>query len=267
MASRFLEYYKRHVDELIHRLKVVFFTWLFLFIFFTAFPGNLFSGLTPEAFIEGTYTPLSIYLLNAMVNYTLSSPMASSVQLDFIAGRISMGFEIWFMSAFLFSIMFSIPLLLYELWAFVKPGLYEHERRIIKENIFPIALSFVGGILFGFFVIVPVIIRAFTIVIGWYEVKPVIYYQDFINFILSTSLFVGIFMMIPTIVLTLIKAGILSSEPFRKYRFPLYVGVWIVSAIITPDGGFIGTTILALPFIVLFEIVLALASRYEKRRQ
>jgi len=262
-SSELIKYYERHVKELISRLRKAFIVWFISLILMLSLPASL---VTPESFMSGYYLPLSVYLVNEIASYILSSPLIGPVNVTFIAEHLSMGFEVWFLSSLFFSVTITLPMFIYELWEFIEPGLYEHEKRILRRVFLPVIGSFILGCLFGLFILVPIILKAFVIVNLWFNIQPIIAYVDFIGFVTSTVLFSGIFMTTPIIVYGLILVEILSPELLAKYRAPLYIGIYIVAAIITPDGGSFGSAILALPIIVLFEIVLQLGKRKKSKR-
>jgi len=258
----FLKDFKRHIDELIRRLKRVFIFWFILLILLMSFPASVFNI---QSFLEGSYTPLSVFIVNTMANYVLNSPLTSTVNLVFIAKDLSMGFELWLLSAFILSFLFSIPHLILEIWRFIEPGLYEHEKAFLRKTFLPIIGCFIGGCVFGFTVIVPIILRAFVTVMMWFNIQPVVAYMDFISFVVATTIFSGLFMTTPLIVYVLARIGLIPVEPLVKYRFPIYIGVYVLAAIITPDGGSFGSAILALPVILLFEVIIQMLKRSIKR--
>jgi len=257
-----LKDFKRHIDELVHRLKRVFISWFIFLILLMSFPASVFNM---ESFLEGSYIPLSVYIVNIMASYVLNSPLTSSVHLIFIAKDLSMGFELWFLSAFILSFLISIPHLLLEIWKFIEPGLYERERAFLRRTFLPLIGCFIGGCVFGFTLLVPIILRAFVTVMMWFNVQPIVTYMDFVSFIATTTIFSGLFMTTPLIVYVLVRVGLIPIEPLVKYRFPLYIGMYIIAAIITPDGGSFGSAILALPVILFFEIIIQLLKRRIKR--
>lgn len=262
-SSEFIKYYEKHAKELISRLRKAFIVWFISLILMLSLPASL---VTPESFVSGYYLPLSVYLVNGIASYVLSSPLIESVNITFIAEHLSMGFEVWFLSSLFFSVVITLPVFVYELWEFVEPGLYEHEKRILRRVFLPVIGSFILGCLFGLFILVPIILRAFVMVNLWFNVQPIITYVDFIGFVASTVLFSGIFMTIPIIVYGLILVGILPPELLARYRAPLYIGIYVIAAIITPDGGSFGSAVLALPIIVLFEVIIQLGKRKKSMR-
>lgn len=256
--SDFVKSYEKHFKELAYRLRRVAIVLFISLLLMLSLPA---SALNPETFMSGLYTPLSVYLVNMIASSVLSSPFMKNSSITFIAGHLSMGFEIWFSASLFFSLLITIPVLIHELWKFVEPGLYEHEKRTLRRIFLPVLGSFVFGCLFGFFILVPIILRTFIAINLWFNVQPIITYADFIHFIVSTIIFSGAFMTTPIIVYGLILIGVLPVDSLLKYRIPLYIGIYVVAAIITPDGGCFGSAILAAPIICLFELVLQLGKR------
>jgi sec-independent protein translocase protein TatC len=260
--SDFIKGYEKHFKELASRLRRVAIIWFISLLLMLSLPA---SALNPESFVEGIYIPLSVYLLNMMISNIMSSPFMKGCNITFIAGHLSMGFEVWFSSSLFFSLLITIPALIYELWKFIEPGLYEHEKKMLKKLFLPIVGCFIFGCLFAFFILVPVILKAFILINLWFNVQSMITYADLINFIVSTIIFSGAFMTTPIIMYGLILVGILPIEPVLKYRIPLYIVVYIIAAIITPDGGPVADIILAAPVLCLFELALQLAKAKRKK--
>jgi len=254
--------FRKDIEELRFRLKRFFITWLMVFVILTGFPGTLI--VNPEEFLNGTYQPLSATILQTMVNYILNSPLIGRINITFFAGTLSFGIEMWFYASFIFSIIFSLPLLIYEIWKFVEPALYDHEKKILRSNIIPIFLCFIIGILDGFFILTPIVVNAMVITIQWFGTQPIITYSDFVSTMLTITIFSGFMLMIPPILYTLFRFRIISPVSIRKYRVYFYIILYIIAAIITPDGAIIGNLVLTLPVILALEIVLILGRKYEK---
>ena len=255
-----------HFRELGFRLKKVFYAWIVTMILLMALPANImdiFSG--PQAF-AGIYRPLIAKILSLIKEYILNSPLTGNIKIMSILGSISAGIELYLLGAFWLSIIIIAPFLTHQIYKFVEPGLYEHEKEILKHyGVWFVAL-FVAGAIFGFFVVSPIVIWAFVIFAVWFEAEPVVFIVDIYNTVLMTTVFTGFAFTFPIIMLVLIRLGIISTKWIEKNRLVFYIIIFIISAIITPDGGPVADIILAAPVIILTEVALRIGKKYERER-
>lgn len=159
----------------------------------------------------------------------------------------------------------TFPFIIYQLWAFVKPGLRVNERKMTKGIVIFVSLMFFMGIGFGYFVVAPLCVQFFgsfrlqdTI-----ELNPKI--DNYMSLILRSVFFSGILFLLPIIVFIASKIGIITPAYLRKYRKHAIVAVLILSAIITPPD-FISQIIVSVPILILYEFSILIAARQEKIR-
>lgn len=150
------------------------------------------------------------------------------------------------------AVLVVIPYLLYQIWAFIAPGLYKHEKRIAIPLLFSSVLLFYLGLAFAYFIIFPVVFGFFSSVVP----AGVTYAPDISDF-LSTALKLlfafGFAFEIPIAVVLLIRAGATSVEALTSKRPYVIVGCFIVAAVLTPPDA-VSQTLLALPMWLLFEL-------------
>lgn len=167
-----------------------------------------------------------------------------------------------FKLAFLLSIVIAIPYLLYQIWAFVAPGLYQHEKRLVAPLLISSTLLFYAGIAFAFFVVFPLALN-FLVLIGpdSVQVTPdMAYYLDFLT---SVMFGFGISFEIPVAIVILCWTGITNRAALAEQRRYIIVGVFVVAMLLTPPDV-ISQIMLAIPMLILFEFGLLLAVFYER---
>ena len=151
------------------------------------------------------------------------------------------------------AIILTFPYLVYELWNFVAPALYEKERSAIKG-----AFSFAGGLFYlglavGYFVILPLMINFFA----GYQVSCGVpnnfSLSSYISLFMSTVLTFGIVFQFPTVIAVLSSLGIVTKEGLRTYRRHAFCAVVILSALITPSGDPFSLLICTIPLYLLYE--------------
>ena len=147
----------------------------------------------------------------------------------------------------------SFPYIMWEMWSFLKPGLTVKERRYTNGVVFVSSILFILGILFGYYLIAPLSINF----LGGYRVSDEILNEidlsSYISTVSTVTLSSGIVFELPIIVYFLAKMDLLTPDMMRNYRRHSFVGVLILSAIITPPD--ISSQILvAIPVMVLYEL-------------
>ncbi len=157
-----------------------------------------------------------------------------------------------FKLALVAALMLTIPYLLYQIWAFIAPGLYRHEKRIAIPLLLSSVLLFYLGLAFAYYLVFPVVFGFFSSVVP----EGVTYapdISDFLDTALKMLFAFGFAFEIPIAVVLLIRAGVTSVEALVAKRPYVIVGCFIVAAVLTPPDA-ISQTMLALPMWWLFEL-------------
>ncbi|MGB5822358.1 MAG: twin-arginine translocase subunit TatC [Saonia sp.] len=145
------------------------------------------------------------------------------------------------------------PYVLYELWKFISPGLYEKERKNSKGFIFIASMLFFLGVLFGYYVVAPLSINF----LGTYQVSEVVLNEfdigSYISTVRASVIACGIIFELPIIIFFLTKVGLVTPEILRKYRKIALVIVLILSAVITPPDV-ASQIVVSIPVLVLYQI-------------
>lgn len=165
--------------------------------------------------------------------------------------------------AIIFGVILSLPILLYQIWLFVRPGFEKVAGRHILLALLAGVIFFFIGALFCYKVVLPLALRFFggmTIE----NINPMITVANYIGFVSSMILAFGLVFEMPMLVLLLSKIGIISSGFLKKYRKYVILIIFILSAILTPPDV-VSQILLAIPMLILYEISILLAKLVERK--
>jgi sec-independent protein translocase protein TatC len=156
------------------------------------------------------------------------------------------------------------PYILFELWKFISPGLYEKERKHSRGFIIVASLLFFMGVLFGYYVVAPLSINF----LGTYQVSEIVQNQfdlsSYISTVRAAVIACGLMFELPIIIYFLTKVGLVTPEFLRKYRKMALVVVLIVSAVITPPDV-ASQIIVAIPVLILYQVSIYISAIVQKR--
>jgi len=167
--------------------------------------------------------------------------------------------------AFYAGLFLSVPLLLFQVWKFVAPGLYEHERRYSFPFLIISTVLFLLGGVFAYVVILPVALH-FLIAQGGELWKPNITLSNYLAFCMRLILAAGLIFEFPVLMYFLAKVGVVTPEFLIKNRKYAVLVAFILSAILTPPDVF-SQVLLAVPLFLLFEVSIFIAKRVASRRE
>ncbi|HEX5093527.1 MAG TPA: twin-arginine translocase subunit TatC [Burkholderiales bacterium] len=163
----------------------------------------------------------------------------------------------------LVAFLVALPYLLYQAWAFVAPGLYEHEKRLVLPTVVASTVLFLLGVAFCYYFVFG---KVFTFINSFApkSITPAPDIEAYFSFVITMFLAFGITFEIPIVVLILVRFGVVSVERMRDARPYVIVGAFIVAAVITPPDV-LSQLMLAIPMCLLFESGLFLARFVGKR--
>lgn len=195
----------------------------------------------------------------------LALPLLKHGAGDMIAIDVASPFLIPFKVCLMLSIVLAAPFLLYQIWAFVAPGLYTHEKRLVSPLLISSTLLFYLGIAFAYFVVFPLVFAFFN------NVAPdgVTVSTDisrYLDFILTIFLAFGIAFEVPIATILLVAIGATTPEDLAKKRPYFIVAAFVVGMFLTPPD-IISQTLLALPMWVLFEVGIFFSKLFLKRKE
>ncbi len=165
--------------------------------------------------------------------------------------------------AFVVAIVFAIPVLLYQLWAFIAPGLYQHEKKMVFPLLFSSTLLFYMGMAFAYLVVFPLVFGFFTKVAPA-GVTVMTDIKSYLDFVFSMFIAFGVAFEVPVAVFLLVRGGVIDADKLAKKR--PYVVLWaFVAAMLLTPPDVMSQTLLAIPMLILFEIGLFVA-RYGQKK-
>ncbi|MEE2820168.1 MAG: twin-arginine translocase subunit TatC [Pseudomonadota bacterium] len=224
-----------HLIELRDRLIRILIVILFFFLGFIAFANDLYAYLAD---------PLQSLL-----------PEGASM----IATQVASPFLAPFKLALYLSVYCGAPMILYQLWGFIAPGLYDNEKKIAGPLLISSIFLFYAGMAFAYFVVFPLVFGFFT-TIGPTGVTVMTDIDAYLSFVLKLFLAFGLAFEIPVATMLLIRAGIASPESLKSKRPYVFIGCFVVGMLVTPPDV-ISQTLLAVPMWLLFEVGL-IGSRF-----
>ncbi len=194
----------------------------------------------------------------------LAAPMIASLPpgAKMIATGVVSPFLVPMKVTLLLAFILALPWVFYQLWAFVAPGLYAHEKRLVLPLVISSSLLFIGGVAFCYFFVFG---RVFHF-IGEFAptsiaVTPDI--ENYLDFVMSMCLAFGAAFEVPVVVIILVRMGIVSIEKLRSIRSYVIVGAFVIAAIVTPPDV-VSQLALAIPMCLLYELGLLLAPMFAR---
>lgn len=246
-----------HLKELKDRVKVSLVAVIISTLAMLVFPAEF--NLTWE-FIYA-YKPLISIILDVIREQVMPEGMI------LIGLTITKPLELYFIASLVFGLIFSSPVIGYEIYKYVDPALYPHERKMI----YPFLTAFIGlftaGVVFGYLVLAPFTFRAMKIFFDLVGAAPYVDIMDFYNTVFIVVIATGAVFTSPVILVLLVRIGLLSTKTITKNRKWIYGIGYIVAAIITPDGGLFTNVLLLAIFAGLIEGAVLVARRYERERK
>ena len=165
--------------------------------------------------------------------------------------------------AFFVAIFLSFPVIIYQLWAFVAPGLLEKEKKYTLPFVISATVCFVIGAAFSYFIVLPVGTK-FLLSFAGSELKPMISVNNYISFVGRFMIGSGVIFEFPVVIFFLSKIGIATPEFLSQKRGYAILGIFILSAVLTPPDIFT-MFIMAIPLLALYEISIIIARLFGKR--
>ncbi|OSN01234.1 MULTISPECIES: Sec-independent protein translocase subunit TatC [Lonsdalea] len=158
------------------------------------------------------------------------------------------------------SVFASAPLVLYQVWAFVAPALYKHERRLMMPLLFSSSLLFYLGMAFAYFIVFPLAFSFFaqTAPAGVMIATDI---NNYLDFVMALFMAFGVSFEVPVAIVLLCWSGVVTPEELKKKRPYVLVGAFVVGMLLTPPDVF-SQTLLAIPMYLLFEIGVFFARFY-----
>jgi len=197
----------------------------------------------------------------------LADPMLQSLPTGakMIATGVVSPFLVPMKVTLMLALIVALPWVFYQLWAFVAPGLYAHEKRLVLPLVISSSLLFIGGVAFCYFLVFG---RVFHFISEFapssIAVMPDI--ENYLDFVMSMCLAFGATFEVPVVVVILVRMGIVSIEKLKSVRPYIIVGAFVIAAIVTPPDV-VSQLSLAIPMCLLFELGLLVSPLFVRMTQ
>ena len=159
----------------------------------------------------------------------------------------------------------SLPVLLYQAWAFIAPGLYQHEKKMALPIIFSSTVLFLLGIAFCHFIVFGKVF-AFINDFAPQSITPAPDIEAYMSFVLTMFMAFGMTFEVPIVVVVLVYLGVVTVEKLAEIRGYVIVGAFVIAAIVTPPDV-MSQLFLAIPICILYEVGILFAKVIGKQRQ
>jgi sec-independent protein translocase protein TatC len=157
----------------------------------------------------------------------------------------------------LVAFVLALPVVLYQAWAFIAPGLYAHEKRLALPLVFASTLLFLAGIAFCYFVVFGFVFSAIN-QFAPASITPAPDIEQYLSFVMTMFLAFGVTFEVPVVLIVLVRAGIVTVAKLKEIRPYAIVGAFVIAAIVTPPDV-MSQLLLAIPLVLLYELGLFVA--------
>ncbi len=205
-------------------------------------------------------------LCNLADSLNMDNLCINRTPLEIINIKMTGQFAMHIMISLVLGIILAFPYIFWEFWSFMKPALYQKEIQYSRGSVFFSSLLFLMGVLFGYFVIIPLSVHF----LGSYQVSEqvsnTIHLKSYIGTIASVALAAGLIFELPILIYFLSKAGLVYPEFLKTYRRHAIIIIFIMAAVITPPDVF-SLALVTLPLALLYEVGIVISRRIEKQKQ
>jgi sec-independent protein translocase protein TatC len=211
------------------------------------------------------FIALFIYPGASVIYDLLAAPMLASLPegTRMIATGVITPFMVPVKVTMMAAFVVSLPVVLYQVWAFVAPGLYRHEQRLALPLIVSSSLLFLAGMAFCYFVVFKTVF-SFIATFAPQSITPAPDIEAYLGFVMTMFLAFGITFEVPVAVILLVRMSIVTITQLQQARGYVIVGAFIIAAVVTPPDV-VSQFLLAVPLCVLYEIGILLARTIKAR--
>ena len=227
----------------------------------------LFPNFVFDTVILGPKNPdfFSYQLINPLLNLVGSGPF-TPVDFDLQITELGEEFLIHIKVSFILGFIVAFPYVFWEIWRFVRPGLYDKEQKAVRGIVFICSFLFFLGVLFGYFVIAPFAVNF----LAGYSVADVVQTQprlsSFVNYMVMFTAPAGLVFELPIVVFFFSKLGLVTPKLMKDYRRHSIIIILMLSALITPPDV-VTQFLIGIPLYILYEISINISARVEKQQK
>lgn len=203
------------------------------------------------------------WIISPYLEEILTQPLLYILdETEFLYSNLTDGLFIKFSLSTSFALFLTFPVLFFQIWKYLSPGLLKKEKKVLLTILFCSPILFIIGVLFSFYVLLPLMFNFFIQLNNETSIPSVLMpiTKDYLLFALKMLKSFGIVFQLPLIIILLNLVNIITYETIKNLRRYVYVFIFIVSAILTPPDV-LSQIILAIPMILLFEISLLIIRR------
>ena len=206
----------------------------------------------------------ALYKLIDKVLVMMGMPTLPEFKLSLINIDLSAQFFIHISTTFYFALVLSVPFIVYQLWKFVSPALYDNEKRAAKGAFAFAGVLFLFGVLVGYYLIFPLTLRFLGTYQVSLEVANQISLQSYISMFTWLILIMGVVFEMPSLAVILSRIGILTKSFLKKYRRHAFIVMLVLAAFITPSGDPFTLMAVGLPLYGLYELSILVCRDIDK---
>ena len=167
--------------------------------------------------------------------------------------------------AFFASLIITSPFILYQIWKFISPGLLPNEKKYVVPFVISSSSLFIGGILFGYFIVLPTAFEFFVSFNNEY-LRAMLSFKDYLSLFVTFLLGFGVSFELPIFIFFLTKLRIVNARMLSKQRRYAILIIFIVAAILTPSPDALSQILMAIPLMFLYEISIFVSKFAEKKK-
>jgi sec-independent protein translocase protein TatC len=235
-------------------------------------PEDIFEEMTLQEHLEELrqrilYSAIAIaiaFVIGLILAFPLLSLMSDLTGLEsFVLISPTEGFATFMRVGFYIAVALAMPVLVYQLVAFLGPGLTNEERHYLRLALIPVSFLFIAGMAFAFFIVIP---RALNFLAGFgaggygmdvFETQ--FRASEIVSFYFTLMIWIGLVFQMPVVIFLLVKLGVVSADRLAGIRKFMLVGCMIAAAIITPTPDPFNMLLVAIPMYLLYELGIILA--------
>ncbi len=217
--------------------------------------------------VVAVFFVLFIYPGASVIYDLLAAPMLASLPegTRMIATGVITPFMVPVKVTMMAAFVVSLPVVLYQIWAFVAPGLYRHEQRLALPLIISSSLLFLAGMAFCYFVVFKTVFQ-FIASFAPQSITPAPDIEAYLSFVMTMFLAFGVTFEVPVAVVLVVRMGIVTVEKLKEARGYVVVGAFIIAAVVTPPDV-VSQFMLAVPLCILYEVGLLCARGIKPRAE
>lgn len=198
----------------------------------------------------------SFYVAEPIIKYIQHNGEAEKITLN--AFNVGDPLTVYLEVTFVVALVITSPILLYQLWAFITPGLHETERKATLKYIPYSFLLFIGGLAFGYFILFPNVMNFMMKLSNDLEIEQTIGINEYFSFLFKLVVPFGVIFQLPVVMLFLARLGILNPQLMVKFRKYSYFVLFVLAVFLAPPD-LISNLLIAIPLFILYEISIVIA--------